>query len=134
MADNKIISICGSMRYYDSMLAVASQLTSKGYIILFPFKSEKLNGELCTVMDHHKIDVSDEVFVVNPGGYFGRDTAYNIRYAASKDKPVSFMTETLDTKRLHQTLCKHFDKKVDFNRNPILGEIRSEYFKEGNKI
>ena len=35
-----------------------------------------------------KIDMADEVYVVNPGGYVGSSTAREIAYALAHGKPV----------------------------------------------
>lgn len=38
-----------------------------------------------------KIDLSDEIFVVNPGGYVGASTRREIAYARAAGKPVRFL-------------------------------------------
>lgn len=38
-----------------------------------------------------KIDLSDEILVVNVGGYFGASTSREIAYAESKGKTVRFL-------------------------------------------
>jgi hypothetical protein len=37
-----------------------------------------------------KIDMADEVLVVNPGGYIGESTRREIEYAARTGKPVAY--------------------------------------------
>jgi len=37
-----------------------------------------------------KIDLADQVLVVNPGGYIGESTSREIAYARDTGKPVSF--------------------------------------------
>jgi len=40
-----------------------------------------------------KIDLADEVFVVNKDGYIGDSTRHEIEYAQSKGKPVRYLEE-----------------------------------------
>ena len=40
-------------------------------------------------MHLRKIDMADEIFVVNPGGYIGESTAREISYALRHGKKVS---------------------------------------------
>lgn len=44
--------------------------------------------EMLDDMHFSKIDMADEIFVVNPGGYVGESTAREIGYALSCGKPV----------------------------------------------
>ena len=40
-----------------------------------------------------KIDMSDEIFVVNVGGYIGSSTKKEIEYAISQNKKVNYLEE-----------------------------------------
>ena len=88
-ADNYLIlTICGSMRFFDKMLEVAGQFNATGYIVLMPFgwikPEEQEASELKKMLDRMhfaKIDVSDAVYVVNPGGYIGKSTRNEIAHA-----------------------------------------------------
>jgi hypothetical protein len=42
-------------------------------------------------MHKRKIDMADEIFVINVGGYFGESTRSENEYANSKNKPVRFL-------------------------------------------
>jgi len=42
-------------------------------------------------MHKRKIDMADEIFVVNKGGYVGESTRSEIEYAKKTGKPVVFM-------------------------------------------
>jgi hypothetical protein len=39
----------------------------------------------------HKIDLADEIFVVNPGGYIGSSTTNEITYARKTGKAVRYL-------------------------------------------
>ena len=42
-------------------------------------------------MHKHKIDMADEIFVINPGGYIGESTKSEIEYALAANKPVRYL-------------------------------------------
>lgn len=93
----KIVTLCGSTRFKDEFLRVQKELTLKGYIVisvgLFGHSSdvEVLNDGVKEMLDEMhlaKIDMADEIFIVNPGGYIGKSTAREIAYARSQGKPV----------------------------------------------
>ena len=42
-------------------------------------------------MHKHKIDLADEIFVINVGGYIGPSTTSEIEYAIKTNKPVKYL-------------------------------------------
>jgi hypothetical protein len=42
-------------------------------------------------MHKRKIDMADEIFVINVGGYIGQSTRSEIAYAESKGIPVRYL-------------------------------------------
>ena len=44
-------------------------------------------------MHLRKIDLADEIFVINPGGYIGQSTRREIEYALSTGKAVNYLVE-----------------------------------------
>ena len=42
-------------------------------------------------MHKRKIDMADEIFVINVGGYIGASTKSEIEYAKSTNKKVNFL-------------------------------------------
>ncbi len=94
----KIITLCGSTRFRDEFMEVQKRLTLEGNIVI----SVGLFGhsgdgevwkegvkEMLDDMHLRKIDMADEIFVVNPGGYIGESTAREISYALHHGKKVS---------------------------------------------
>jgi len=45
------------------------------------------------VLHKHKIDLADEVLVLNVGGYIGESTRSEIEYAKAAGKPIRYMEE-----------------------------------------
>ena len=94
----EIVCICGSMRFAEDIREANGQLTSSGVIVLAPGETSlaatgPVTAELKERLDalhRHKIDLSDRVLVVNPGGYVGESTRAEIAYARASGKPVSF--------------------------------------------
>lgn len=96
----KVVTLCGSTRFKEEFLDANRRFTLKGYIVLMPGvfghsgDREALDPEVKAVLDNmhfRKIDLSDEVFVLNVGGYVGESTAREIAYAVSHGRPVRYL-------------------------------------------
>lgn len=44
-------------------------------------------------MHKRKIDMADEIFVINVGGYIGTSTRSEIEYAKANNKPIRYLEE-----------------------------------------
>lgn len=92
----KVVTICGSMRFFNDMLFVASILTELGIIVLAPFSvvNSTLQGSsLKRKLDElhvKKIDMSEAIAVIRRGGYVGESTTREIEYAESLGKDVYY--------------------------------------------
>ena len=101
MIDNyKVITLCGSTKFKDAFIEVQKQLTLKGYIVisvgLFGHSGddEAWNDgvkEMLDDMHKRKIDMADEIMVIDVDGYIGESTESEIEYAKSKGKKVRFL-------------------------------------------
>lgn len=99
--DNKynIITLCGSIKFKDEFIRVQEKLTLEGNIVFSPnffnnIKKEDIDLETKKMLDkmhRQKIDMSDEIYVINPGGYIGESTKSEIEYAKSKGKNISYL-------------------------------------------
>ena len=49
------------------------------------------NKKLLDDIHKRKIDMSDEIYVINKGGYIGESTRSEIEYAKKKNKIVNYM-------------------------------------------
>lgn len=78
-----VITICGSMRYYEEMLRQAERLTVLGWVVLMPFSTEKetVTKEMLDDMHRQKIAMSQAIMVV--GEHRGTSTLGEITYAES---------------------------------------------------
>lgn len=94
----KVITLCGSTRFRDEYFQAQKRLTLEGDIVisvgLFGHSGDEEvwtpgTKEMLDEMHLSKIDMADEIFVVNPGGYVGSSTAREIAYALSQGKKVA---------------------------------------------
>lgn len=108
MSKTKIVCLCGSTRFTEIMLIKQWELTKQGYIVLswcaLPdsyFKGEDRHHigdqegvkEIVDEVHLRKIDLADEVFVLNVGGYIGESTGNEIMYAKEKRKKIKFLEQ-----------------------------------------
>jgi hypothetical protein len=90
----EVVTICGSMRFFDQMLQVAADETAMGRIVLAPFSvvaPEHQASEFKAMLDRlhrEKIDMAERVIVVtNQHGYIGDSTRSEMVYAAQQGVP-----------------------------------------------
>lgn len=101
MNSNKynIITLCGSIKFKDEFIRIQEELTLKGNIVFMPvffnnIKKEDITTEFKIMLDEmhkQKIDISDEIYVINFGGYIGESTKSEIEYAKIKGKKISYL-------------------------------------------
>lgn len=105
-----VVALIGSTRFYDSFMRVKKALTRKGNIVLIPpiftksvdceywtkFNQEDKTkfGEMLDEMGKQRIEMADEVFVINKNQYIGSNTKKEIDYANEKGKKVTFLEDT----------------------------------------
>lgn len=95
----KVITLCGSTMFKDDFLRQQKRLTLEGNIVLsvgfFEItEDDKLDDDkLKLIKDIHmkKIDMADEIFVINKGGYIGSSTKSEIDYALKNGKIVNYL-------------------------------------------
>lgn len=100
----KVITLCGSVRFKDEFIRVQKELTLKGNIVIsvgmfgdtdiFCNMDEETIAKTKTMLaDMHKrkIDMADEIFVINVDGYIGESTKSEIKYAEEKGKKVNYL-------------------------------------------
>lgn len=82
---NRIITVCGSMRFFRQMLEVAAEFTGEGWIVLTPFVAKDgMNDASLDSLHFDKIELSQTIVVVSVDGYVGESTRREISYAASR--------------------------------------------------
>ena len=96
----KIITLCGSTKFKEEFIEEQKRLTLEGNIVisvgLFGHSgddevwSEKIKPMLDD-MHKRKIDLADEIFVINVGGYIGSSTRSEIEYAIKTNKSITYL-------------------------------------------
>ena len=92
----KVITLCGSMRFFDEMQEIARELETKyGYCAITPIGGTNidLNQEAVENLakaHYKKIDISDAVYIVNIGGYIGESVSKELQYAQKHKKEIIF--------------------------------------------
>ncbi len=103
----KVITLCGSTRFKDEFMETQKRLTLDGNIVisvgLFGHSGDSevwenmdegtLTATKTMLDDMHKrkIDMADEIFVINVGGYIGESTRSEIEYAKATGKKVGYL-------------------------------------------
>jgi len=96
----RIICLCGSTRFTDAFREANLQETLKAKIVLSVGCDTKSDVELrirpeqkvmLDMLHLRKIDLADEVLILNVGGYIGESTRRELDYARSLGKPVYFL-------------------------------------------
>ncbi|MBR3430556.1 MAG: hypothetical protein IKG87_10695 [Clostridia bacterium] len=96
----KVITLCGSTRFKDAFMETQKRLTLDGNIVisvgLFGHSGDEEvwkpgTKEMLDDMHKRKIDMSDEIFVINVGEYIGESTRTEIEYALSQGKLVRYL-------------------------------------------
>lgn len=100
----KVITLCGSTKFKDDFIREQKRLSLEGNIIIsvgmFGHSGDNEvwdndTKEMLDDMHKRKIDMSDEIFVINKDGYIGSSTKSEIEYAVAHGKKVNYM-ESID--------------------------------------
>ncbi|MBQ9563322.1 MAG: hypothetical protein IJU99_07720 [Lachnospiraceae bacterium] len=104
-----VVTLCGSTRFKDAFYEAQKRLTLDGRIVisvgLFGHSGDAevwenmdegtptRTKEMLDDMHKRKIDLADEIYVINVGGYIGESTRSEIAYAKAHGKPVRYLEE-----------------------------------------
>ena len=102
----RVVCLCGSTRFLDAFDAAAISQTLAGHIVLSiastrigdedlfarrsPAEQAQLRERLAA-LHRAKIDLADEILVLNVGGYIGPATRGEIEYAVRTGTAVSYL-------------------------------------------
>lgn len=105
----KVVTLCGSTRFKDQFMEAQKRLTLEGNIVisvgLFGHSGDNevwedmdegtltKTKEMLDDMHKRKIDMADEIFVINVGGYIGDSTRSEIDYALKHGKIVRYLDD-----------------------------------------
>lgn len=94
-----VVTLCGSTKFKNEFINVNASETMAGKIVLSVGGFDHAEGVTLTdsqrkmlgKLHEHKIDMSDEILVINVGGYIGKSTSHEIEYARQRGKKVRFL-------------------------------------------
>lgn len=96
----KVVTLCGSTKFKEQYIETQKRLTLDGNIVisvgLFGHSGDDevwTEGTKAMLDDMHlrKIDMADEIMVINVGSYIGESTRKEIAYAESKGITVRYL-------------------------------------------
>ena len=105
----KIVCLCGSARFYEKFKQVNMWESLAGRIVLSIaadktletiFNLTESQGVLIRELHLRKIDLCDEILVLNVGGYIGETTGEQIKYAVKHSKGIRFLEPIPDCFKL----------------------------------
>ncbi len=108
----KVVTLCGSTRFKDEFYQVQKELTLKECIVisvgLFGHSGDEEVWEnmdegtitktkiMLDDMHKRKIDMADEIFVIDVNGYIGESTKSEIEYAKKHNKPITYYSSYMN--------------------------------------
>ena len=98
MNKRKIVTLCGSVKFYDKMQEINEKLALENKYVVIGLTPRVTNTnftehdkELLCELHRAKIDLSDAIFVVNMNGYIGESTRKEIEYAKQNGKEIMYL-------------------------------------------
>ena len=96
----KVVCLCGSRKFASEFVSEQTRLTLEGNVVLTPLFSfynvemEELTEEqkiMLKKLHFKRIEMADEVLVINKNGYVGESTKKEIEYATSLNKKINYL-------------------------------------------
>ena len=119
MGKYKVITLCGSTRFKEAFMEAQKRLTLAGNIvisvgifghsenddILKEMDDDTLEKTKIMLDDMHRcrIDMADEIYVINVNGYIGDSTKSEIAYAKATGKKINYLISPIDTIKICST-------------------------------
>lgn len=100
-----VVTLCGSTRFINVFNEWRKKLTLEGKIVLGveitlpqstredPQHSDYKTKQTLDELHLRKIDLSDEIMVLNVDGYIGETTKREIKYALATNKKIRYLKE-----------------------------------------
>lgn len=152
-----IVCLCGSTRFYEAFQKANYDETMAGRIVLtvgfYPHSSEQAHGEKVGATDEQKqaldelhlrkIDLCDEIFVLNVDGYVGESTLSEIAYAVWRNKKLRWIEEPLGGTEnwlfnnrhcLNRLIAKHAGYPVSVDKTINLTDDIEGLGKQGEEV
>ncbi|MGG3562146.1 hypothetical protein ABES03_11140 [Neobacillus rhizosphaerae] len=98
----KVITLCGSTKFKEQFEKANAYLTLQGNVVISLGFFEQSEGieitqeqeELFAKIHFRKMDLADEIFIIDVNGYIGSSTRKEIEYATNAGKPVRYYSQS----------------------------------------
>lgn len=97
MMQNKVVTLCGSMKFQNEMIAIATKLEiENSFVVLQPVYNlsnvnyDKKKIDILSQIHFKRIELSDAIYVLNIDGYIGDATKREIEYAKRLNKEIIY--------------------------------------------
>lgn len=101
----KIITVCGSLKFYKEMMEITERMELQGNCMLVPIynflkpSKDDFSVEEALMLDKmhkEKIKISDAILVVNVNNYIGSSTKSEIEFAKLLNKEIIYYSDIID--------------------------------------
>lgn len=100
----KVITLCGSTKFKQEFLNVNKWLTLQGNVVISVGLFGQVDNEpilieekdLLDKVHFAKIDLADEIFVIDVNGYIGNSTRNEIEYSTKQGKNIRYFSKEKD--------------------------------------
>lgn len=134
----KIVCLCGSTRFSDAFEKANLTETLAGKIVLtvgcMTHSDEQLKAVITSEkkieldeLHKRKIDLADEVLILNVGGYIGQSTLSELEYAIKHMKIVRFLEEPTDRSTVHRSCNNCLNKCMDMDMDPYCSVVNKPW-------
>lgn len=98
----KIITVCGSLRFYKEMMIVTEKMELEGNCMLVPIYNPSKSSKddytkeeafMLDKMHKERIKLADAILVINVDNYIGNSTKSEIEYAKFLNKEIIYYTD-----------------------------------------
>lgn len=98
----KVITLCGSTKFKKQFEEVNAKLTIQGHVVISLGFFEQSEGieitpeqeALFELIHYKKIDLADEIFVIDVNNYIGESTRKEMEYAKRKGKAITYYSSS----------------------------------------
>lgn len=145
----KVVTLCGSTKFREEFYEAQKKLTLNGFIVLsvglFGHSGDNevwegmSEGELTETkkmlddMHKRKIDMSDEIFVVNPGGYIGESTWSEICYSKMLGKNIESL-EPISSLEIDRKVEEHIAEAEVLAWRQLDTYTKCGYYRTSNPV
>jgi len=140
-----IVCLCGSTRFMDAFQKANLDETLKGNIVLSIGCNTKSDTDLIALgelteekkkfldeLHKRKIDLADEVLILNVEGYIGDSTKSELEYAVKHNKKIRYLEKEKENKNMSKLIFSLRNSWIDGQKKKEEEIIQDVVMKENN--